>query len=93
MLKDFLSHIEFDLRPHHMTVIADEIIAETLYPHQHGHQDTQHKDRIPDLLFRHIDHRSGNVAHDQRDHQRGGRPQKGEEHVRRKNPPKGLIIT
>ena len=69
VFKNFLSHVVFNLSAHHMTVIADKIIAAALDQHKERHDRPQYEDRRKDQVFRHIYDRPGYIADDQRDHE------------------------
>ena len=93
MLEYFFPHVELNLCSHDMTVIAYKIIAETLYKHERGHDGTQHKNSVQNLVFWQKYNRPCNIADDQGNHKCSGRPQKSKKHIRRKNPLKWFIIT
>ena len=86
MSEDFISHIVFDLRTHHMTIIPDKIVTVSFYDHQQHHENPQPDDGRGCFLNRKQHNSSRNIPHHQRNHKGNGCSDHCKHHIRQEQP-------
>ena len=86
MSEDLISHIVFDLRTHHMTIIPDKIVTVSFYDHQQHHKNPQPDDGRGCFLNGKHHNSSRNIPHHQRNHKGNGCSDHCKHHIRQEQP-------
>ena len=73
MSKYLVAHIPLDPGSHNMTVIGNIIVTKCLHQHKGNHKNTQLHDQVCGLPHRLVHYCAGDIAYDQRNHQRDPR--------------------